>query len=164
MSTLEWSPDLSLDLPVMDDTHREFVDLLAAVEQTSDAQLMTAWRELIAHTDTHFAREDRWMRDTRFATSNCHSMQHATVMQVIREGERLDRSDIIRQMARELALWFPEHAKNMDAALAQHLKTVGYDVDSGNVALPESLPASVIQGCGSAACTPSTEAPETSSA
>ena len=29
MAALEWSDALALDLPLMDDTHREFVDLLA---------------------------------------------------------------------------------------------------------------------------------------
>ncbi|MDO9316480.1 MAG: hemerythrin domain-containing protein [Burkholderiaceae bacterium] len=157
MSTLEWSPELSLDLPVMDRTHREFVDLLAAVEQAPDAQLFAAWDELIEHTDTHFAREDRWMRDTGFSIPNCHSAQHAMVMQVIREGALLARVDIIRSMARELATWFPEHARNMDAALAQHLTAVGYDVSSGIMAQPECLPQAEIQGCGSAACTPLAE-------
>jgi hypothetical protein len=51
MSTLQWSGALSLDLPVMDDTHREFVDLLAAVEAVPDDQLAAAWRTLIDHPD-----------------------------------------------------------------------------------------------------------------
>ena len=67
MSSLEWTDALALDLPAMDDTHREFVDLLAAVEEAPDDRLVTAWRALIDHTEDHFAREDRWMRDTRFA-------------------------------------------------------------------------------------------------
>ena len=32
MALLEWSDALSLDLPLMDDTHHEFVELLALVE------------------------------------------------------------------------------------------------------------------------------------
>lgn len=157
LSTLEWSPELSLDLPVMDTTHREFVELLAAVERASDDRLLPAWADLVSHTDEHFAREDRWMRDTGFSMPNCHSAQHAMVMQVIREGAQLARVDMIRAMARELAMWFPEHARNMDAALAEHLNSVGYDVSSGSIAQPQSLPQSAIQGCGSTACTPAAE-------
>ena len=36
MPNLEWSDALALDLPAMDDTHREFVDLLAAVNAAPD--------------------------------------------------------------------------------------------------------------------------------
>ena len=31
MATLEWSEALVLNVPIMDETHREFVDLLTAV-------------------------------------------------------------------------------------------------------------------------------------
>lgn len=163
MNTLEWTDALSLDLPAMDDTHREFVELLAAVEEAPDERLMQAWAELIDHTDRHFAQEDRWMRDTRFSSTNCHSTQHLVVLQVMREGQALGptgKPDMIRPLARELALWFPQHAQSMDAALALHLRGTGYDIASGNVTRPHALPATPIQGCGSAACSPSpTEAP-----
>lgn len=32
MATLEWSTALELNVPVMDETHKEFVDLMAQVE------------------------------------------------------------------------------------------------------------------------------------
>jgi hemerythrin-like metal-binding protein len=167
MSTLEWSPALALDLPEMDATHREFVDLLAAVEDAADEGKLAAWSALIAHTDEHFGREDRWMRDTSFSTTNCHSTQHLVVLQVMREGETRARAgnvDLIRQLVHELGLWFPQHAQGMDASLALHLRGVGYDVATGIVNMPQALPASTIQGCGSAACTPEPDLKEATSA
>src|SRR5512147_1062087 len=70
MSVLEWSDALALDLPQMDDTHREFVDLLAAVDAAGDDRLLPAWQVLLDHTEVHFGQEDRWMRETRFASGN----------------------------------------------------------------------------------------------
>lgn len=151
MPSLQWSDALALDLPLMDDTHREFVDLLAQVEAAPDETLLDAWRELIAHTDEHFSREDAWMTSTRFASSNCHSMQHEVVLSVMREGaQRGETGDLatVRQMAHELGLWFPQHAQSMDAALALHLRSVGYDPLTGIVAAPQALPAEAIHGCG----------------
>ena len=162
MSELQWSDALSLDLPAMDDTHREFVDLLALVAKASDDELMPAWRELIDHTDDHFAREDRWMRDTRFSSGNCHTTQHMVVLKVMREGEASGRLDVVRVMANELAMWFPQHAQSMDAALALHLRRVGYDLETGVVNMPNALPAPEIHGCSSADCSPA--APETTAA
>jgi hemerythrin-like metal-binding protein len=155
MAHLEWSDALSLDLPLMDDTHREFVVLLAQAQDADDDHLAAAWQELITHTDAHFGQEDRWMAATRFASSNCHSMQHKVVLQVMREGAALaadGKLGAVRAMASELALWFPQHAQSMDAALALHLRRAGYDPLTGVVSRPEDLPASAIQGCGSAAC------------
>ncbi|WP_397410514.1 hemerythrin domain-containing protein [Polaromonas sp.] len=161
MPNLEWSDALALDLPAMDDTHREFVDLLAQVEHAADDALLAHWRVLLDHTDEHFSREDRWMQDTRFSSSNCHSVQHRVVLQVMREGlagGETGNLKMLRDMARELALWFPQHAQTMDAALALHLRGIGYDPATGVVAMPAALPRDVIHGCGGASCT-DTQAP-----
>lgn len=155
MLNLEWSDALALDLPAMDDTHREFVALLAQVETAADDALLAHWRVLVAHTDDHFGREDQWMQSTRFSSSNCHSVQHKVVLQVMREGITSgEAGDLgaLRQMARELAVWFPQHAQSMDAALALHLRRVGYDPVTGTVSMPDALPAAVIHGCGGASC------------
>ena len=55
-------------------------------------------------------------------------------------------------MAKELALWFAQHAQSMDAALALHLRRVGYDVDTGQVHAPQALPSVLIEGCGGSDC------------
>ncbi|MFN4119868.1 hemerythrin domain-containing protein [Acidovorax sp.] len=155
MAQLEWSDALHLDLPLMDDTHREFVDLLAAVERADDAQLVSAWHSLVEHTEQHFGQEDAWMASTRFASGNCHSMQHKVVLQVMRDGlVRAQQGDlkVLRVMAGELALWFPAHAQSMDAALALHLRRVGFDAATGVVHAPQALPGELIHGCGGATC------------
>ncbi len=155
MSTLQWSDSLALGVPFMDDTHHEFVDLLAIVVNASDHDLMPAWQTLIGHTDAHFGREDQWMQSTRFSSGNCHSMQHKVILQVMREGEQRGQSGelgVVRQMAHELGIWFPQHAQSMDAALALHLRGVGYDPVTGIVHSPQALPQEVIHGCGGTSC------------
>ncbi len=160
MASLQWSDALLLDLPLMDDTHREFVELLARVEAAPDAGLLDAWQALIEHTDDHFGREDAWMKHTRFASANCHSMQHEVVLKVMREGLAQGRAGdlaAVREMASELGLWFPQHAQSMDAALALHLRRVGYDPATGIVSAPQALPAQEIHGCGDSCSTPASE-------
>jgi hemerythrin-like metal-binding protein len=155
MPLLQWTDALVLGLPEMDTTHQEFVELLAHVVNAPDDALLPLWRELIAHTDDHFAREDRWMQSTGFAASNCHTNQHQVVLQVLREGDRRGSAGelaVVRQMADELSIWFPMHAQAMDAALALHLRNVGFDPITGQVSLPQALPAQSIQGCGGSTC------------
>jgi len=155
MLTLQWSETLALGVPAMDSTHREFVDLLADVVAATDAGLLSHWRALVDHTDEHFSREDHWMTQTGFSSSNCHSTQHKVVLQVMREGARRGASGeliVIRQMADELAIWFPHHAQSMDAALALHLRSVGYDEQTGLIRLPQALPQQKIEGCHADDC------------
>lgn len=167
MPNLEWSDALALDLPAMDDTHREFVDLLALAETAPDDSLLAHWNTLVEHTDDHFGREDQWMQSTRFSASNCHSVQHQIVLQVMREGIRLVESGdlaTVRQMIRDLAIWFPQHAQSMDAALALHLRSVGFDPLTGVMSLPQALPQDIIHGCGGATCSDSAGDQKTESA
>jgi hemerythrin-like metal-binding protein len=154
MLTLQWSDTLALGLPMMDDTHHEFVDLLAQVVSASDEELLDLWRGLIDHTHDHFAREDHWMTDTGFSSTNCHSTQHKVVLEVMREGQKRADCTIVRQMADELGIWFPQHAQAMDAALALHLRSVGYDPVTGEVQLPAAVPTQAIHGCGGNTCSP----------
>lgn len=153
MPALTWSNALALDLPMMDETHREFVDLLAAVNAANDQALLPAWQALVDHTDHHFAQEDAWMQATHFAASNCHTLQHKVVLQVMREGATRGAQGelhVVRGMASELAIWFPQHAQSMDAALALHMRRVGLDPRTGTVHQPQALPADLIHGCGGA--------------
>ncbi|WP_457329854.1 hemerythrin domain-containing protein [Rhizobacter sp. P5_C2] len=149
---LAWSDGLALGLEAMDHTHQEFVDLLAQVATADDDTVLPAWAALVEHTQAHVDQEDRWMRDTGFASGNCHATQHRVVLEVMREGVARGQVAMIRQMADELAAWFPTHAQTMDAALALHLRGVGYDAASGEVHLPQALPAAAITGCGSSSC------------
>lgn len=153
MATLEWSEALVLNVPIMDETHREFVDLLTAVENAADEALLPLWQALISHTEAHFGQEDRWMQATGFAADNCHSTQHKVVLDIMREGaKRCAEGDcsMVRGMTPELADWFSYHAQTMDAALAQHMGSVGFDPATGTVSNAQALPEGLISGCGGA--------------
>lgn len=152
MSPLAWSEALSLSMPTMDQTHQEFVELLDKAANSDDAHLLAHWDALIHHTQDHFDREDAWMQASGFAPVNCHSTQHAVVLKVLKEGLAAGQQgslNTIRMMAHELGLWFVQHAQTMDAALALHLKNVGFDP-----AQPGSTPSrphlgSPMTSCGS---------------
>lgn len=159
MPLLPWSEALALGLDFMDDTHREFVELLACAEAASDNDLPALWQVLVNHTAEHFGREDARMQAAGFAADNCHSLQHRLVLRVLREAAaRAAQGELatVRQMIRDLALWFPQHAQGMDAALALHLRGVGYDAATDQLLQPQALPATEIHGCGGA-CTTAAE-------
>jgi hemerythrin-like metal-binding protein len=133
MSTLNWSPALSIGVPLIDGHHRDFVACLDSVEAADDAALLEAWRQLIDMTAAHFAVEDRWMREAHFAHASPHALQHQMVLRVLRDVERGGSAGnlaLLRQMARELATWFPLHLHGMDAAFARHLRSAGRRANS----------------------------------
>ena len=115
---LEWSADLVLDENTMDDTHREFVDLLNRVGAASEDELLASLDEFITHTEAHFGQEERWMREIAFPPLGCHQGEHANVLEVIREVRRRVADGQLQfgsTLAEAIAEWFPQHAGSMDA-------------------------------------------------
>lgn len=126
MSALTWTDALRLQHDELDRTHEEFVALLNALDATlPDGDPLPALRELIAHTEAHFALEEGWMQRMGFEPENCHSRQHQMVLQLLREVEQraaVGETDALPRLVPALAEWFPQHAEMMDAALVFSLQ------------------------------------------
>lgn len=159
MTVLQWNEAFVLNNARMDQTHVEFVDLLNELGEVSDDALAAGLERLLTHTQAHFDQEDRWMKRTNFAPVNCHTTEHANVMEVI--GEVLRRVtggdvEIGRRLVQELGPWFANHAETMDAALAFHMSAVGFDTANETFATPptdegrEMLAATPLSSCGTA--------------
>ncbi len=158
MASLTWSDDFALQQPRMDQTHREFIDLLAAVETCLDAPapaLLQALDTFVAHTEAHFAQEYAWMARLGFAPQSYHPRQHGQVLDLLREVRRRLQAqgdvDTVRALVPALAEWFPIHAGSMDAGLAQAMQEAGFDPETGEMNAPPEG-AAPITGCGSTHC------------
>ena len=143
MAALTWSEALALQQPQMDDTHQEFVALLAEVEAAANGPTDAALASLarfIAHTEAHFGQEDAWMATIGFQPENCHARQHAQVLELLREVQRRMRdegqADLLPQLVPALAEWFVPHAQNMDGGLAQVMQLTGFDPATGAMSNP----------------------------
>jgi hemerythrin len=121
---LAWTDAFVLGHDPMDATHREFVELVAALQTAPDAQLPALLEAFEAHARRHFGDEDRWMRETGFPPRDCHIDEHAAVLdsivQVRAVAERGEAGEV-RRLAAALADWFPGHADWLDSALAHWL-------------------------------------------
>lgn len=126
---LEWSDQLAIGEATMDATHREFVERLNAVGAASGDALLAAFDDFIAHTEEHFAQEERWMREIAFPPAGCHQGEHANVLEVVREVRRRvadGQTPLAATLAEAMAEWFTQHAGSMDTVLALYMKQIGY--------------------------------------
>ena len=148
----QWSDALITGDARMDGTHREFAEQLGALLATPEADQLPLYEAFVAHTVAHFAQEDRWMLATGFTASNCHTDQHAMIletMQAVVQHYKKGETAIINRMGEALAEWFGDHAMGMDAGLAQHLKSVGFDSATEALADPAAIRNGTVSGCGS---------------
>lgn len=118
---LVWRDNFDLGFDPMDAIHREFVDLVAAVQAAPDHELVARLAALASHCASHFDEENKWMIDTDFPPRDCHIDEHNAVLNSIRQVQDLliegDTANC-RRLAGELAKWFPGHADYLDSALA----------------------------------------------
>ncbi len=115
----------SLYVPQMDATHREFMELLAAAEEASDADFVARFSALLEHTRRHFANESALMRTCGFEATAEHEGDH---QRILGDLERLRRGcetgeegglDYARHYVEEvLPDWFAFHLSTMDTCLA----------------------------------------------
>ena len=116
-----WSDAFLVGYSPMDDTHREFVAVVARLLSCPDADLDAQLEAFRGHALRHFRQEDDWMTASAFPGAQCHIDEHAAVLKSVEEVQqqvRSGRRDIGRNLAGELARWFPSHADHLDSALA----------------------------------------------
>uniref|UniRef100_UPI0033426F17 bacteriohemerythrin n=1 Tax=Limnohabitans sp. TaxID=1907725 RepID=UPI0033426F17 len=141
-AAMVWTDSLNTGDARMDDTHHEFMAMVNQILATPEEEQLPVYQAFLKHTVEHFAQEERWMLATGFSADNCHAEHHATILETMRvvEAHYLDTDkQIITRMAEALIEWFPGHAASMDAGLAAHLKSVGFDSVTETLADPSAI-------------------------
>lgn len=89
MALITWSDTLSVKVKQFDDQHKKLVDmvnqLFDAMKTGKGNQVMAdILKQLIAYTQTHFAAEERLMKQFGYPDFEAHKKEHnALVMQVL---------------------------------------------------------------------------------
>lgn len=121
--TFPWTDAYLLGYTPMDETHREFVEIVDALLSCPAEEFIRHLDAFVEHADAHFSQEREWMAATDFPAMDCHVNEHNAVMKSVREVREhiAGGGDVAngRELAKELANWFPGHADYMDASLAQ---------------------------------------------
>ena len=134
MPKIAWTSQLSVDHPLLDGTHREFIDRLGALEEAvanAPEQIAEVLAELIAHTEAHFAQEEAWMAHIGFQDGNCHAHEHRDVLELMRVvRERHSRAAdvaLVGQLVAAVDQWVSLHAPKHDAGLVNVMRIAGFE-------------------------------------
>jgi len=132
---MDWKEDYVLGHGPMDETHRDFADAVTDLGEAEGVEsVLSSLDALIEHTDEHFAQEQRWMEECGFPPIHCHEGEHVRVLQSLKDMRPNIQADpgIARILARELEVWFAQHAATMDDALAFYMRQVDYVPTAGS--------------------------------
>ena len=130
MSIIEWENDsFLLHMPIMDETHKEFVVLVNQLSAASDKEFAALFEHFIEHTKQHFMQEESFMIETDFPAYSEHRAEHQRILGEFNQfKKRVDKGLIAfarNYINDSMPGWFRLHAATMDSALAMHLNKTG---------------------------------------
>lgn len=117
-------------LPFMNTVHCEELMLVAGLvellaKQTNTVDIDTRLAEWVAHTEAHFAREERLMVEYNFFAYPMHQAEHEMTLQQLRDMQQywLDKRDsnMLNTYILKWRAWLQQHIDSMDFVTAHYL-------------------------------------------
>ncbi len=125
MALIEKTSVLIVGYDLIDNDHDEFISLLNKLDSASNADFAVLFQQLYEHTEQHFERENRLMKQFAYPGEGEHKGEHQRVLGEFKQFKtRVDKGIITfgRSFVRDrLPQWFGLHVTTMDSALAAHI-------------------------------------------
>ena len=123
-----WTPELEVGVEVIDNGHRELIDLYNAVREASQLK-DRAWTGVLLErlgnaTALHFDEEEMLMTGINYAQAVDHKEEHRKLLDEFAHqvDEWHDQHDSAELLCRFLYAWLLRHIAALDAKLAQAIK------------------------------------------
>lgn len=129
MAALEWKPEYSVGIESVDHEHRELIDLVnrigeALVAERPVDEVEQAFGELFRAISSHFALEERFMREHGYDQLAQHKADHERLLDELRDimDDYREGGDApVERFTRAVEAWFAVHFKTHDARLHSRL-------------------------------------------
>lgn len=115
----------------MEMVHREEIDiintLLRQIDEASDLETLTdTFDALLEHMRSHFASEEKLMKESRFSQYRLHKSEHDKILNEARNvymdwRSRKETQRLKEYLEEDIAQWLVQHIKAMDIPMAQFL-------------------------------------------
>ena len=131
MSLIEWKTHYSVGVEAVDHEHRELIELINQLHEsllagTQEPDVTAFLGEIFRAISSHFALEERFMREHRYDQFAEHKLAHEQLLEEIRDimdGYEADPQGASQQLSHRLDVWFTLHFKTHDARLHHRLGT-----------------------------------------
>jgi len=132
MTAIQWSDELSVKIPSIDNQHKTLVKLINKLDMAIEAGntrqlLLVVLGELTRYTQAHFIYEEALFTLYHYPDSNSHKLSHEKLFNKVEEFKQaLDRNeDIYTQLVAFLNDWLYHHILLEDMAYSVHLLQQG---------------------------------------
>ena len=127
---LEWSGELCVGVPVIDEQHARLAALLNQIDDAlktgqGKESIMMRFEELIAFTRDHFETEERLMEEYGYADAILHKQMHRKLLDDLLSLKRQSASASLMLILRTLKDWLHRHITDDDRRLGEALIAKG---------------------------------------
>lgn len=139
---LEWTDDLRLNVPLIDDQHREIFERLARfreaeAEARGKAEVAGALLFLVDYVAEHFAAEEQLMQECEYPHAARHKAEHVAFRMMLRDFVTCyswsGASTLLKlQIEHRWESWLINHIKQGDRELARFLRGRGLRAGVGS--------------------------------
>ncbi len=134
----KWSNDYSVNIPEIDEQHHELVNILnrlfVAISKREGHKVVAGILDaLVVYTQTHFALEERLMKDANYPGLAAHKEEHRRLIAQLDELARkfmLDEKPIYFEMLGFLRTWLREHILGSDIQYSTALQKAGFSTQA----------------------------------
>ena len=134
----EWSDDYNINIPAIDDQHKELVKMLnllfnAIARQEAGKVIAGILDSLVEYTQTHFALEERLMQEADYKGIDHHKQEHKKLIEQLDHLTRkfmVENKPIYFEMLTFLRRWLREHIIGCDIKYSSALQRAGFSTTS----------------------------------
>lgn len=132
----KWSQDYSVNIKTIDNQHQELVNILnrlfvAVSKREGDKAIAGILDALMSYTQTHFALEERLMRQAKYKDIQAHMEEHKKLLDeldLLCKKHLVEEKPIYFEMLSFLKTWLKEHIQGVDTKYSSALQQAGFSV------------------------------------
>ena len=133
MALIEWTPQLEVGFPEIDDQHQHLIQLMnglhAAIEERQAQEALDpVLTDLLNYTLFHFRMEENLMAEHAYAGEEAHVARHRQFFEDVmafHARKDLEAARLPAEILAFLKTWLLEHIQGTDARLAAFLREAG---------------------------------------
>jgi hemerythrin len=132
----KWSSEYSVNIDTIDNQHQELVNILnrlfvAVSKREGDKVIAGILDALVSYTQTHFALEERLLRQAKYKDLDAHIAEHKKLLEQLDQlckKHLVEEKAIYFEMLSFLKTWLKDHIRGVDTKYSAALQQAGFSV------------------------------------
>lgn len=132
MNFIQWSDELMVNVPIIDQQHKNMAEIINALHMTlgsgKDMKAKLLMKDLVEDVKIHFETEEDLMKNNKYLNFFSHKLEHDRFVKKVEELNEQVQSGKVQvnlEMMKSFKNWFYNHIDINDKKLGDYLVVKG---------------------------------------